>query len=61
MATRVGVELGFGHVMGYYHGEPVLLIKASQGNRSLAWDYAPPGSPRFDFGGTTYAGYGGHR
>jgi hypothetical protein len=56
--TRVGVELGFGHVMGYYHGEPVLLIKASQGNRSLAWDYAPPGSPRFDFGGTTYAGYG---
>ena len=55
---RVGPELGFGHVMGYYHGEPVLLVKASQGNRSLAWDYAPPGSPRFDFDGITYAGYG---
>lgn len=30
-----GPELGFGHVMGWYHDEMVLLIKASQGNRSL--------------------------
>jgi hypothetical protein len=55
---RVGPELGFGHVMGHYHGEPVLLLKASEGNRSLTWDFAPPGSPRFDFEGMTYAGYG---
>ena len=56
--NRIGPELGFGHLMGHYHGEPVLILKASQGNRSLVWDFAPPGSPRFDFDGSTYAGYG---
>lgn len=30
-----GPELGFGQVMGYYHDEPVLLLKACIGNRSL--------------------------
>jgi alpha-galactosidase len=55
--TSVGVELGFGHVMGYYHAEPVLLLKASEGNRSLGWDFLPPGSPRWTSGGLTYAGY----
>lgn len=57
-ATRVGPELGFGQVMGWYHDEPVLLIKSSQGNRSLGWDFAPPGTPRFDWEGNTYAAYG---
>ena len=45
---KVGPELGFGFVMGDYHDEPVLILKASQGNRSLAWDFLPPGSERFE-------------
>ncbi|BCX46294.1 VonWillebr and factor type A [Haloferula helveola] len=53
-----GPELGFGHVMGWYFDEPVLLIKSSIGNRSLGWDCLPPGSPQYEVGGTTYAGYG---
>lgn len=53
-----GPELQFGHIMGYYHDEPVLLIKASIGNRSLGWDILPPGSERFTYEGRTYAGYG---
>ncbi|HTL74371.1 MAG TPA: sialate O-acetylesterase [bacterium] len=52
-----GPELGFGWVMGQIHDEQVLLIKASQGNRSLGWDFLPPGSERFSFDGKTYAGY----
>lgn len=52
-----GPELQFGHVMGYVHDEPVLIIKASQGNRSLGWDILPPGSKRFKHGGKMYAGY----
>ncbi|MBT8045386.1 MAG: Ig-like domain-containing protein, partial [Verrucomicrobiae bacterium] len=55
---QVGPELGFGHVMGYYHDEPVLIIKASQGNRSLAWDFCPPGSTQWQYGGNTFPGYG---
>ncbi len=43
-----GPELGFGYVMGTFHDEPVLLIKSCTGNRSLAWDYLPPGSERFE-------------
>ena len=31
----IGPELQFGHIMGHYHDEPVLILKASQGNRSL--------------------------
>jgi len=53
-----GPELGFGHVMGWYHNEPVLLIKSSIGNRSLSWDCLPPGSDSFVYNGTNYAGYG---
>lgn len=52
-----GPELGFGHVMGYYHEEPVLLLKACIGNRSLGWDLLPPGSERFEHEGKIYAGY----
>jgi len=52
-----GPELGFGHVMGYYHDEPVLIIKTSQGNRSIGYDVLPPGSRRFTHGDYTYAGY----
>jgi len=53
-----GPELGFGHVMGHYFDEPVLLIKTSIGNRSLSWDIAPPNTERFEYEGRTYAGYG---
>lgn len=52
-----GPELGFGHVMGTFHDEPVLLIKADMGNRSLGWDILPPGSERFEVDGRIYAGY----
>lgn len=53
----IGPELGFGHVMGYYHDSPVLLIKASIGNRSLGWDILSPGSERYTCEGRVYAGY----
>ncbi|MHC4740453.1 MAG: M60 family metallopeptidase, partial [Planctomycetota bacterium] len=61
-SSEIGPEFGFGHVMGYYHDEPVLLIKSSIGNRSISWDYAPPSTVQFEWndGSTdwTYAGYG---
>ncbi|MEQ8785555.1 MAG: sialate O-acetylesterase [Pirellulaceae bacterium] len=54
---HIGPELAFGHVMGHLHEEPVLILKACIGNRSLGWDLLPPGSERFEFEGKTYAGY----
>ena len=56
-ATSIGPELGFGHVVGNYHDEPVLILKASQGNRSLGWDFLPPGSEQYEYEGKIYAGY----
>ncbi len=44
----IGPELGFGHVMGQFHDEQVLLIKTAQGNRSLGFDFRPPSSGRTD-------------
>ena len=55
--NNIGPELGFGWVVGDFHDEPVLILKASQGNRSLGWDYLPPGSERFEHDGYIYAGY----
>lgn len=52
-----GPELGFGHVMGQLLEEPVLVLKACIGNRSLGWDLLPPGSERYVVEGRTYAGY----
>ena len=57
-STLMGPEFGFGHVMGYHHDEPVLILKSSEGGRALGWDFLPPGSMPFAVGGTTYAGYG---
>lgn len=54
---NIGPELQFGHIMGDIHDEPVLILKACIGNRSLGWDLLPPGSERFQFEGRTYAGY----
>ncbi len=58
VGRHFGPELGFGQVIGDHHNEPVLLIKASQGNRSLGWDILSPGSERFEHDGRVYAGYG---
>ncbi len=55
----IGPELGFGHLMGWYHDAPVLIIKASVGNRGLLWDLLPPGSEQFDWtDGHSYPGHG---
>ena len=54
---RIGPELGFGHVVGNHHDEPVLILKTSQGNRSLGWDFLPPDSERYEFDGKVHAGY----
>jgi hypothetical protein len=53
----IGPELGFGKMLGDYHEEPILLLKTSQGNRSLGWDFLPPGSQSYEYGGKIYAGY----
>lgn len=57
VSGNFGPELGFGHVMGPLLEEPVLILKACIGNRSLGWDLLPPGSERYEFEGKTYAGY----
>ena len=54
---HIGPELQIGHIMGEIHDEPVLILKACIGNRSLGWDLLPPGSKRFVHEGKTYAGY----
>jgi hypothetical protein len=53
-----GPELGFGQIMGWYHDEPVLLLKTSQGNRALGWDILPPGGVRYQYGDRSYPAYG---
>ena len=57
--SRIGPELGFGHVMGYLHDEPVLILKTSQGGRSLGGEFLPPGSVQYTYGSNTYPAYGG--
>jgi hypothetical protein len=54
---RIGPEVGFGHAVGEAIDEPVLVLKSSQGNRSLGWDFLPPGSKQYEFEGRNYAGY----
>lgn len=44
MGRTVGPEVQFGYIMGYYHDEMVLVIKAAQGNRSIGHDVMPPSS-----------------
>ena len=44
----IGPEVPFGHVMGTYHNEPVLLIESSMGNRALSFDFRPPSSGKTD-------------
>lgn len=47
----IGPELAFGHVMGTFHGEQVLLIKCAMGNRSLGFDFRPPSSGKTNLEG----------
>ena len=54
----IGPELGFGHIMGWYHDQPVLLLKSCTGNRGLGWDILPPGTPGWVYEGSAFAGYG---
>jgi hypothetical protein len=42
--SHIGPELQFGHVMGDYYDEPVLLIKTAWGGKSLYVDFRPPSS-----------------
>ncbi len=53
----IGPEVQFGYIMGQLLDEPVLILKACIGNRSLGWDLLPPGSERYVVDGKTYAGY----
>ncbi|NVJ62253.1 MAG: hypothetical protein HWE27_17835 [Gammaproteobacteria bacterium] len=43
-STHIGPELQFGHTMGEYFQNQVLLIKTSWGGTSLAVDWRPPSS-----------------
>jgi hypothetical protein len=56
--TAIGPELGFGHVMGYFHGEPVLVLKSAEGGKSLGGDFLPPGSVPYNYTTKTYPGFG---
>jgi hypothetical protein len=43
-SNTIGPELQFGHAMGDYYGQKVLLIKTAWGGKSLRTDFRPPGS-----------------
>ena len=46
----IGPEFQFGHIMGEFYEEPVLLIKTAWGGKSLALNFRPPsaGKPGFE-------------
>lgn len=44
MGRNIGPEAQFGFLLGDYHDETVLIIKAAQGNRSISFDVMPPSS-----------------
>jgi hypothetical protein len=43
-SSHIGPELQFGHVIGDFYKEPVLLIKTAWGGKSLYADFRPPSS-----------------
>jgi hypothetical protein len=43
-SSHIGPELQFGHVIGDFFEEPVLLIKTAWGGKSLYQDFRPPSS-----------------
>lgn len=46
--NRIGPEYGFGIHMDRHAGEPVLLIKAAWGGKSLAVDFRPPSAGPYE-------------
>lgn len=53
----IGPEFGIGPCLGDALDAPVMILKCCIGNRSLGWDYLPPGSEQFEADGKVYAGY----
>ena len=45
--TTIGPELGFGHAMGAFYEEQILIIKCSWGGKSLGLDFLPPSSESY--------------
>jgi alpha-galactosidase len=43
-SDSIGPELAFGHVLGDYYQEPVLLIKCAWGGQAIGMTFRPPGS-----------------
>jgi len=43
-SDRIGPELQFGHILGDYFDNQVLIIKTAWGGKSLAGDFRPPSS-----------------
>jgi hypothetical protein len=63
VGSTIGPELGIGWTLSNYTDQPIMLLKACIGDRSLGWDLLPPDSPSFDYVDpknashvTTYAG-----
>ena len=55
----IGPELQFGYVLSQIMGDsPILLLKSCAENRSLGWDWLPPGSKQYQHDGYVYAGSG---
>jgi len=48
-ADRIGPEFSFGHRVGEKIDEPVLLIKAAWGGKSLAVDFRPPSAGKIPY------------
>lgn len=46
---KIGPEFQFGHIMGDYYDESVLLIKTAWGGKSLAVDFRSPGAGDITF------------
>jgi len=44
----IGPEFGIAHYVGDAVDAPAMILKCCIGNRSLGWDYLPPGSERFE-------------
>ncbi len=44
----IGPEFGLAHFVGDLIDAPVMILKTCIGNRSLGWDYLPPGSEPYD-------------
>ena len=46
VGSNIGPELGFGHAMGAFYEEQILIVKAAWGGKSLGDDFLPPSSGR---------------